>query len=149
MNPRVLCVLFAVLTPSSASAGCCSTRTDRLVPPLRAKVNEIVSACGSTVMSTFRRGARRPDGKLSNHALWRAADLHGNPRCIYRHLKGWPGGYSTDYASAPEGPHVHISYNPNSEWGSRFAHVKTKNRVAKARNVNNVKVTAHATTIIW
>jgi hypothetical protein len=47
-------------------------------------------------------------------------DVRGNPRCIYAHLKRWPGGYSTDYAVVD---HVHISYNPGGqEWGLRFAH---------------------------
>ena len=46
--------------------------------------------------------------------------MRGNPSCIYAHLKGWPGGYSTDYAAVQ---HVHISYNPGGqEWGLHFAH---------------------------
>jgi hypothetical protein len=86
-----------------------------VVPPLAAKAREIVSACGSTVVSAV---AGRPN--KSNHPIGRAVDLVGNPKCIYAHLKGWPGGYSTDYGRVR---HVHISYNPGGqEWGLRFAH---------------------------
>src|SRR5207253_1691857 len=59
-------------------------------------------------------------GIRSNHPIGRAVDMRGNPGCIYAHLKGWPGGYSTDYAAVA---HVHISYNPGGqEWGLHFAH---------------------------
>lgn len=91
--------------------------------PLVRKVREIKRRCGSRVTSGYRRGARvRGYGTVSNHALRRAYDVSGNPRCIYRVLRGWPGGYSTDYWSAPGGPHVHISYNRRKEWGARFRH---------------------------
>jgi hypothetical protein len=96
-------------------------RTGRLVslsgvtPVLAAKAREIVADCGSVVISTI--SAR---GNRSNHPAGRAVDLRGNPRCIYAHLKGWPGGYSTDYSAVA---HVHVSYNPGGqEWGLRFAH---------------------------
>ena len=86
-----------------------------VTPVLAAKARGIVSDCGSTVISTVSgRGGR------SNHPAGRAVDMKGNPRCIYAHLKGWPGGYSTDYAAVD---HIHISYNPGGqEWGLRFAH---------------------------
>lgn len=91
--------------------------------PLVAKVREIQAACGSRVVSAYRRGARIPTGAVSNHALHRAVDVRGHPACIYARLRGWPGGYSLDYARAPGGPHVHISYNPGGmEWGARFVH---------------------------
>lgn len=91
--------------------------------PLNVKVAEIINDCGSHIASGFRPGARvRGSGALSNHALHRAYDLKGNPACIYSKLHGWPGGYSTDYHSAPGGSHVHISYNPSKEWGLRFVH---------------------------
>ena len=93
-----------------------------IVEPLKSKAREIVAACGSRVVSAYRPGARIPSGRVSNHARHRAVDIRGNPSCIYAHLKGWPGGYSTDYARAPGGPHVHISYNRNMEWGARFRH---------------------------
>lgn len=88
---------------------------------LNSKVIEIIQGCGSHIVSGFRPGAT-VHGRPSNHALHRAYDLKGNPSCIYAHLQGWPGGYSTDYHSAPGGSHVHISYNPNKEWGLRFVH---------------------------
>lgn len=85
---------------------------------LVAKTNEIVSRCGSVVVS-----ARSRRGYRSNHPIGRAVDLRGNPKCIYEQLAGWPGGVSTDYSSAPGGPHVHVSYNPGGqEWGLRFRH---------------------------
>jgi hypothetical protein len=86
-----------------------------VTPVLVAKTREIMSSCGSIVVSAV---ARRPN--RSNHPIGRAVDLVGNPTCIYAHLKGWPGGYSTDYSAVR---HVHISYNPGGqEWGVRFAH---------------------------
>jgi hypothetical protein len=86
-----------------------------ITPVLAAKAREIVADCGSLVISTI--SAR---GNRSNHPTGRAVDLRGNPGCIYAHLKGWPGGYSTDYSAVA---HVHISYNPGGqEWGLRFAH---------------------------
>jgi len=105
-----------------------------VTPVLAAKAREIVSSCGSSVISAVsRRGGR------SNHPLGRAVDLRGNPSCIYAHLKRWPGGYSTDYRSAG---HVHISYNPGGqEWGLRFAHGGSRHgvsRIAGARGVNRI-----------
>jgi hypothetical protein len=86
-----------------------------ITPVLAAKVREIVADCGSLVISTIS-----PRGNRSNHPIGRAVDLRGSPGCIYAHLKGWPGGYSTDYSAVG---HVHISYNPGGqEWGLRFAH---------------------------
>jgi hypothetical protein len=86
-----------------------------VTPVLAAKARQIVSACGSTIISTI--SAR---GHRSNHPIGRAVDMRGNPSCIYAHLKGWPGGYSTDYRAVQ---HVHISYNPGGqEWGLHFAH---------------------------
>ena len=86
-----------------------------VTPILAAKAREIMTSCGSVVVSAI---SRRPN--RSNHPIGRAVDMVGNPTCIYAHLKGWPGGYSTDYSAVR---HVHISYNPNGqEWGVRFAH---------------------------
>jgi hypothetical protein len=95
-----------------------------VTPVLAAKTRQIVASCGSTIISAVSRRGNR-----SNHPIGRAVDLQGNPGCIYAQLKGWPGGYSTDYAAAR---HVHISYNPGGqEWGLRFAHGGT--RTASAR----------------
>lgn len=86
-----------------------------VVAPLATKAKEIVDSCGSQVASAI---AGRPN--KSNHPIGRAVDLVGNPTCIYSHLGGWPGGYSTDYGRVH---HVHISYNPGGqEWGIRFVH---------------------------
>ena len=94
-----------------------------VVAPLAAKAQQIVAACGSRVVSAVRRGARISSGHYSNHAAGRAVDIQGNPSCIYSMLRGWPGGVSTDYASAPGGPHVHVSYSPHGmEWGLKFSH---------------------------
>jgi hypothetical protein len=96
---------------------------------LRAKVSEIISACGSRLISGYRPGARvAGSGHASLHSVYpaRAADLSGNPSCIYSHLHGWPGGYSVDYGRVR---HVHVSYSPpgsgylsGREWHARFSH---------------------------
>jgi hypothetical protein len=97
-----------------------------ITPVLVAKTKEIVTACGSVVIS-----AVSPRGIQSNHPIGRAVDLKGNPGCIYAHLKDWPGGYSTDYSIVQ---HVHISYNPGGqEWGLRFVH-GNGTRSARLRN---------------
>lgn len=100
--------------------------------PLIAKVREIEGACpGSKLISAFRPGAVvRGSGRPSLHATKRAADMRGNPSCIYARLRSWPGGVSTDYAQIR---HVHFSYAPNGrEWGARFAHYGS--RQAKKRH---------------
>jgi hypothetical protein len=117
----VLILAFAsalILPTGQAEAGkriANSVSLAGVTPVLAAKAREIVANCGSVIISTI---APRPI--QSNHPIGRAVDLRGNPGCIYAHLKGWPGGYSTDYAAAK---HVHISYNPGGqEWGLRFVH---------------------------
>lgn len=89
-----------------------------VVAPLAEKVTSIVASCGSTVISavrhTFVAGTRR----ISQHANGTAIDITGNPSCIYAMLRGWPGGYSTDYSAVR---HVHISYG-GREAGIRFVH---------------------------
>jgi hypothetical protein len=95
-----------------------------VTPVLAAKARQIAATCGSAIISAVSRRGNR-----SNHPIGRAVDMKGNPGCIYAQLKGWPGGYSTDYAAVR---HVHISYNPGGqEWGLRFAHGGT--RTASAR----------------
>jgi hypothetical protein len=86
--------------------------------PLAAKAREIAGACGSTIISGHRRTRVAGTGRMSLHASGRAVDMRGNPGCIYAHLQGWPGGYSTDYGRVK---HVHISLG-GSEDGLRFAH---------------------------
>lgn len=98
--------------------------------PLVSKAREIQKVCGSKIVSSFRRGAKicsRGRCHPSNHALRMAVDMQGNPKCIYSRLRNWPGGYTTDYHTAPGGKHVHISYNRNSyEWGRRFPHPRRR-----------------------
>jgi len=117
-----------------------------VVGPLATKAQQIVAACGSRVVSAVRRGSRIRGGHHSNHALGRAVDLQGNPRCIYAMLKGWPGGVSTDYGSAPGGAHVHVSYSPGGmEWGLRFAHGRRgTTRYASAGRDASASRRAHA-----
>ena len=88
---------------------------------LRAKVAEIIGACGTHVLRTFTPGAVIAGTRhLSEHAFCRAADLAGNPACIYAHLRGFRGGVSTDYGRMR---HVHVSWHPGGwEQGVRFVH---------------------------
>ena len=98
-----------------------STSLARVVEPLKSKAEEIVRECGAIIVSTDCRG-----GKTPNHREGRAVDIamrgNASPACIYAHLKGWPGGVSTDYWTAPGTKHVHFSYSKRHEWGLRFAH---------------------------
>ena len=92
--------------------------TAGLAGPLAEKVAEIASACGARVISGVRHTRVAGTRTVSLHASGQAADMRGNPGCIYRHLQGWPGGYTTDYGRVQ---HVHISYG-GREHGLRFAH---------------------------
>lgn len=91
---------------------------DGVVPMLAEKVRDIVSTCGSTVWSAVRHTYIAGTRIISQHASGTAVDVHGNPGCIYAMLRGWPGGYSTDYGRVN---HVHISYG-GREHGARFVH---------------------------
>jgi len=94
-----------------------------LIAPLADKVREIVHVCHSQLISAFRPHAVvAGTHRASLHSLYpaRAADIHGNPTCIYTMLHGWPGGVSVDYSRVR---HVHLSYDPNGrEWHARFNH---------------------------
>lgn len=98
---------------------------------LAAKAREIIEACGSRVTSGVRRTYVAGSGRLSLHASGRAVDMQGNPSCIYRHLAGWPGGYSTDYGRVR---HVHFSLNGRED-GLRFAH-----RSGRTRHAHRVRL---------
>ena len=106
-----------------------SVNLAHVIGPLASKAAQIVEVCGSRVISAYRPGARvRGSGQPSLHGQYpsRAVDLAGNPACIRRHLVGWPGGQSTDYARVG---HYHVSYAPGSgEWGTRFAHYQPRKR---------------------
>lgn len=118
-KPAVIATVAAVVLPSGPNCRSGVGALDCLVPELRDKAKAIVEKC----MGVRVTSAVAPRPYRSNHPRHRAVDLAGNPECIYPMLKDWPGGYSTDYHTAPGGPHVHISYNPNGqEWGVRFAH---------------------------
>jgi len=97
--------------------------------PLAAKARQIVSACGSTVISGLRHTRVAGTGRMSLHASGRAVDLRGNPACIYGHLAGWPGGYSTDYGRVL---HVHVSLGGRED-GIRFAHHHVQRHARYAR----------------
>jgi hypothetical protein len=92
-----------------------------IVAPLAAKVSEIQATCGSKVVSGLRHTYIAGTHRMSLHASGKAVDMSGNPSCIYAHLTGWQGGYSTDYRRMR---HVHLSYDPDGhrEWGLRFIH---------------------------
>lgn len=89
-----------------------------VAPQLAAKAQEIASRCGSSVISGYRHTRVAGTGHMSLHASGHAVDMRGNPGCIYAHLQGWPGGYSTDYGRVQ---HVHISLGGRED-GLRFAH---------------------------
>ena len=109
-------IIATALTATSADAA----SLNGVTPVLKSKIQQIISKCGSRVVSAVSHR-----GNKSNHPIGKAVDLTGNPLCIYAMLIGWPGGVSMDYATAPGGPHVHISYNPGGqEWGTRFRHSK-------------------------
>lgn len=86
--------------------------------PLAAKAREIEAACGSVVISSLRHTRVAGTRRWSLHASGHAVDMQGNPRCIYAHLRGFSGGYSTDYWRVR---HVHISLGGRED-GLRFAH---------------------------
>lgn len=92
-----------------------------IIAQLAAKVAEIADACGSRVISGVRHTYVAGTRRISLHASGKAVDMAGNPACIYAHLVGWAGGYSTDYARVA---HVHISYDPDGgrEMGVHFRH---------------------------
>lgn len=94
--------------------------------PLAAKAREIESVCRSRVISGVRHTRVAGSHRMSLHASGHAVDMQGNPSCIYAHLRGWSGGYSTDYARVR---HVHISLGGRED-GIRFAHRGGRTRIA-------------------
>jgi len=87
---------------------------------LAEKARQIEHACGSRIISGYRHTRIAGSRRWSLHASGRAVDMTGNPKCIYLHLKDWPGGYSIDYGRVG---HVHISLG-GFEDGKRFRHRK-------------------------
>lgn len=80
-------------------------------------VAQLKAQCGAKVISGYR-ATRIYGGSLSCHAMNQAVDMKGNYACMYRVLRSWPGGYSTD---AGRCKHIHIS-SCRREWGLRFRH---------------------------
>jgi hypothetical protein len=118
------CVLsFLVLMGAAAGAGARNRGDEKSFDgysqALASKAEEIVAACGSHVISTYRPGAHiAGTGRMSLHAVHKAFDIEGNAPCIYAHLEGWSGGYSVDYGRVR---HVHVSLGGRED-GIRFAH---------------------------
>ena len=102
-----------------------------VIAPLAEKAEQIMRVCGSWIMSAVRHTQVAGSGRLSCHANGHAVDIAGNSACIYSLLKGWPGGYSTDYARVRcrgvSCPHVHVSLGCRED-GKRFVHHGTKAR---------------------
>lgn len=114
-----LWVIVVMLLVSGGAATAKGSTLSGVIAELAAKANELHSACNSVVISGLRRGAYvRGTRHLSQHSNGHAVDIRGNPHCIYAHLMGWHGGYSTDYAAVQ---HVHISLGGRED-GLRFAH---------------------------
>ncbi|NJL50414.1 MAG: hypothetical protein HC909_01525, partial [Blastochloris sp.] len=105
--------------------------TAGVVKPLADKAAEMFAACGARVISGVRHTRVAGTRTMSLHARGQAIDMRGNPACIYRHLQGWPGGYTTDYGRAR---HVHISYG-GREHGLRFAHGGKSPSRKESRNI--------------
>lgn len=116
------CALVGAMFVAAVLAAATQARADASLvgvhPILAAKARAIVRACGSRVISGVRHTRVAGTRRLSLHASGRAVDLRGDPRCIYARLKGWPGGYSTDYGRVR---HVHVSLG-GAEQGRRFVH---------------------------
>lgn len=113
-----------------------SVSLDGVVSPLREKVQEIVNACSSRVVSAVRHTRVAGTRRMSLHASGRAVDVAGNPACIYSHLVGWTrrgGGYSRDYWRVD---HVHISHG-GAEAGLVFSHGRTQ--YASRRHVRTAR----------
>lgn len=98
----VVALLFALPAEAKSLGG--------IVAQLRAQ-------CGGKVISGYR-ATRIYGGSWSCHASGQAVDMTGNYACMYRVLRSWPGGYTTD---AGRCRHVHIS-SCKREWGLRFRH---------------------------
>src|SRR5262245_54278534 len=123
-----------------------SRDTSGLPMRLQLALKEADRACGIRINNTLRPRARKPNGRVSMHALWRAADITTRDYpCVMRALRSWPGCLSTDWRRVK---HVHID---DSHLGKhcRFAHVgKTRYaasiRSSAPRHVRRARGTFHA-----
>lgn len=112
---RVLLILLALTTPAAATFGLSAFTAE--AASLHGIINQLRAQCGAEVISGYRN-TRIYGGSMSCHAMGQAADMRGNYACMYRVLKSWPGGYSTD---AGRCRHIHVS-SCKREWGMRFKH---------------------------
>jgi hypothetical protein len=117
-NSRRLALAYAPPQSPVEAPGRSAGRLAGVLPALAAKVGEIVATCGSRVVSTVRRTFVAGTRTVSLHASGRAVDIAGNPGCAYSLLRGWPGGYSVDYAAVR---HIHLSLGGRED-GVRFVH---------------------------
>lgn len=101
---RVVLILFLLMAPVQAAS-------------LGGIVAQLKAQCGAKVISGYRN-TYTPFGVKSCHSMNQAVDMVGNYGCMYRVLRGWPGGYTTD---AGRCRHIHIS-SCKREWGLRFKH---------------------------
>lgn len=100
---------------------------------IKAALEKANQACGITVISAHRPGARiAGTGHVSKHATCHAADFTTkNPPCVLLALSDWRGKLSTDYSRVR---HFHIddgSYARFAHGGSRRRHAK-RTRYARA-----------------
>lgn len=98
-----------------------SVGTACLPYPIKAALEKANQACGITVISAHRPGARiAGTGHVSKHASCHAADFTTpNPPCVLQALADWRGKLSTDYSRVR---HFHIddgSYARFAHGGSR------------------------------
>jgi hypothetical protein len=99
-----------------------SRDTTRLPVRLQLVLRKAAAQCGITIDNTWRKNARKPNGRPSLHASWRAADITSKDYpCVMRVLTDWPGCLSTDWRRMK---HIHID---DSHYGAkprcRFTHV--------------------------
>jgi hypothetical protein len=120
IRAAMLAALMLVSQPTMASKG----MPQGVNTTLAAKARQIIKACGSRVISGRRNTFIARTRKRSLHASGQAVDMAGNPKCMYRMLKGWQGGYTIDYGAVK---HIHISIGGN-EVGKRFRHHKGKQK---------------------
>ncbi len=110
-----------------------SANTACLPYQIKAALEKANQACGITVISTHRPGARiAGTGHQSMHATCRAADFTTrNPPCVIQALADWRGKLSTDYHRVR---HFHIddgSYARFAHGGGHRRHAK-RTRYARA-----------------
>lgn len=110
-----------------------SVNTSCLPYQIKAALEKANQACGITVISAHRPGARiAGTGHMSMHATCRAADFTTrNPPCVIQALSDWRGKLSTDYHRVR---HFHIddgSYARFAHGGHRRMHAK-RTRYARA-----------------